>query len=476
MKKVIIIGGGVAGLSAGITAQKMGYKSEIIEKTHTAGGNLCGWDRNGFHIDNCLHWLTGTNEKTELYRLWKEYGALNDGIVQLPFLYKSTDGTNEVTFHFDTYRAEAEFSRLSPIDERRIHGFFDAVRVSMRMQVGSATPLDRLKYVKNMLFYGREDLFSFAAGFSHPLLCYAFTDFIGGEFSTLALIYAYAAFASGNGALPRGGSRKMASEVEKTYLRLGGTLTLGTPAEEITVENGRAIGVRLANGEVKNADAFLLACDPAVTFAKLLPETPIPRQLLSMYRRRNAFPIYSSFHTAFAVDSDSLPFRCSTVVSVPPFFSDGRQISRLFLREFSHEPSFAPKGKQVVQTMFFLHEPECRRWLSLSRDKERYENEKRALSETLRDAFVSAYPSLSGKVSILDTWTPATYHRYFGGFYGAYLGFGMTGKALPVTASPKVDGISNLLLATQWLESPGGLPIAALQGRRSAKMLPEILK
>lgn len=474
MKRVVIIGGGMAGLSAGITAQKLGYDTEIIEKTNTAGGNLCGWDRGGFHIDNCLHWLTGTNEKSELNSLWREYGALKDGIVQLPFLYKSTDGKNEVTFHFDTYRSEAELCRLSPRDEAKIRSFFDAVRVSMRIQLEAASPVDRIRNARNAVVYGREDLFSFASRFHHPLLRHAFTDYIGGEFSSLALIYAYAAFASGNGALPRGGSRRMAENIKETYESLGGRLILGVEAEKVIIENSRAVGVRLASGEIKPADAVLLACDPAVSFARLLSDIPLPKRLASMYRRRDAFPIFSSFHAAFAVESETLPFLCSTVVPVPPFFSDGRRISRLLFREFSHETDFSPSGKRVVQTMFFVHEPECKRWLSLARDKEKYEQEKKALAETLLRGFVSAFPSLSGKVTLLDAWTPATYHRYFGGFYGAYLGFGMTGKALPLAASPKLDGIRNILLATQWLQPPGGLPIAALQGRRAAEMLPRI--
>ena len=38
MKKVVIIGGGVSGLSAGIYAQQMGYETEIYEKNPMVGG------------------------------------------------------------------------------------------------------------------------------------------------------------------------------------------------------------------------------------------------------------------------------------------------------------------------------------------------------------------------------------------------------------------------------------------------------
>mgnify|MGYP002152218976 CR=1 FL=1 len=40
MKKIVIIGGGIAGLSAGIFAQKNGFDSVILEKHHTLGASV----------------------------------------------------------------------------------------------------------------------------------------------------------------------------------------------------------------------------------------------------------------------------------------------------------------------------------------------------------------------------------------------------------------------------------------------------
>ncbi|SDB66777.1 FAD-dependent oxidoreductase [Butyrivibrio sp. INlla16] len=70
-KKVVIIGGGIAGLSAGIYARLAGFEAEIYEKNSTPGGECTGWNREGFHIDNCIHWLTGTKKGTELYGVYK---------------------------------------------------------------------------------------------------------------------------------------------------------------------------------------------------------------------------------------------------------------------------------------------------------------------------------------------------------------------------------------------------------------------
>ena len=77
-KKIAIIGGGVAGLSAGIYGQRAGYETTIYEKNSVLGGSLSGWYRNGYAIDNCLHWLTGTEEDTPTNLLWKDLGVLND--------------------------------------------------------------------------------------------------------------------------------------------------------------------------------------------------------------------------------------------------------------------------------------------------------------------------------------------------------------------------------------------------------------
>ena len=56
--KIAIIGGGVAGLTAGIYAQKNGFESEIHERHTIVGGQCTGWYRKHFLLDNCAHWLT----------------------------------------------------------------------------------------------------------------------------------------------------------------------------------------------------------------------------------------------------------------------------------------------------------------------------------------------------------------------------------------------------------------------------------
>ena len=46
-KKIVIVGGGIAGLSAGIYGKLAGYDVDIYEKNPIAGGQCMGWNRKG---------------------------------------------------------------------------------------------------------------------------------------------------------------------------------------------------------------------------------------------------------------------------------------------------------------------------------------------------------------------------------------------------------------------------------------------
>ena len=57
-KTIVIIGAGVAGLSAGIYAEQHGLHAILLEKNPSVGGMCTGWYRKGYYLDGCIHWLT----------------------------------------------------------------------------------------------------------------------------------------------------------------------------------------------------------------------------------------------------------------------------------------------------------------------------------------------------------------------------------------------------------------------------------
>ena len=91
LKKIVIVGAGITGLSAGINGLLKGYKVVIYEKNNFVGGCATGWNKEGYYIDNCMHWLTGTNQFTKNFKLWKKIGAIDEtsNLHQCDYFYKS---------------------------------------------------------------------------------------------------------------------------------------------------------------------------------------------------------------------------------------------------------------------------------------------------------------------------------------------------------------------------------------------------
>ena len=99
MKKVVIIGGGISGLTAAVYGAKAGLDVTLFEQHTIPGGECTGWNRDGYHIDNCIHWMMGTTPGSQLYDLWKTVSALEEEslIFRFPAMYTSELGEQRLT-------------------------------------------------------------------------------------------------------------------------------------------------------------------------------------------------------------------------------------------------------------------------------------------------------------------------------------------------------------------------------------------
>jgi phytoene dehydrogenase-like protein len=141
----------------------------------------------------------------------------------------------------------------------------------------------------------------------------------------------------------------------------------------------------------------------------------------------------------------------------------------LIVREFSHEKDFAPENKNISPTMTFCDENTSKKFIALRRDKRTYSSVKRHLSDVIRRIIEEKFPELKNKLKLLDVWTPATYNRYVSSEMGSYMSFAMKAKFTPTRLRNRLRGAKNVILATQWLQAPGGLPIAAKGGMLAIK-------
>src|SRR5664280_2512866 len=154
-KKIVIIGGGVAGLSAGIYAKLKGFDTEIIEMHSITGGQCTAWDRKGYRFDYCLHWLVGTR-KGPFNDIWKETNVLNDNVDIIDHeIYTKViaeDG-REFIIYTDLKKWEEYLCKLASEDDIKIKEMCNDMRKSAFLQPFSDPPgLRKFRHIVNSMF------------------------------------------------------------------------------------------------------------------------------------------------------------------------------------------------------------------------------------------------------------------------------------------------------------------------------------
>lgn len=497
MKKVVIIGGGIAGMTAGIYLQKAGFATEIYEKNAVPGGQCMGWKREGYMIDNCIHWLTGSRPGSGLHELWKEVGALGEGVElyeKEKFFTAELDGES-VTFWRDKERTRKELLTLSPEDAEEINKLMDMVALAESMQVPVEKPFDKMNPIefmklgmsmkdmgKVMKLYSGMDIEELAERFRHPLIRRAIVDYMPPGYQAYAFIVSYATVTGGNGDIPKGGSLAMALRMAKRYQELGGKLHLNTPVEKVLINGKKAEGILLMADAGKSeqkrieADYVICATDLNHTFTQLVDDSYMPKALRAQFEKREAYPVSSGFHVAFAVEDTVEEIKETNIFSCRPLTVGVTTADRMSINNYSYEPSFAPAECTVLQSQFIQTEEDYAYWTELAKDKEAYRKKKEELSAEALARVLEQFPELKGKIRILDAWTPATYDRYCNAYRGAYMSFVITKGAKNVTVPGCLKGVKNLFIASQWQMGPGGLPTAAAMGKFAAYRVAEAEK
>ncbi len=476
-KKIVIIGGGIGGLSAGIYALKAGFDALIYEKNPVAGGECMGWNRNGCHIDNCIHWLTGTKQGTSLWEVWKTIGAIdeNTAYADTKKFYSSRLDGKEATLWKDLDRTKRELIELSPADEAEITKLIEHVKLAETCTVPADKPLDMMNLFdymnmgksmagmpKVMKEYGNIDLRALAARFCSPLLAKLVTDYLPAEYTAYSFIVSYATITSGNGEIPLGGSLAMTNRIVKCFKDMGGKLFTNTAVKNILIESGTAKGIVLENGEVIKADAVISAVDMNVLFDRFLDKTFTPKDWAKAYQNSSDYPIISGFQTAFVTNA-KLSGRDTVFFDCKPLTIGNRSFNRLSVKNYDYDPSFAPEGKTVLQVNLPQTDEDFLYWKSLS--NEEYTAKKQELAAQITERIIKTFPELDGNLTLLDCWSPLTYERYCGAYHGGYMAFTTKPSVKKLKCNGRIKGLKNFYIAGQWIMSPGGLPVALVSGK-----------
>ncbi|MFD0958428.1 phytoene desaturase family protein [Paenibacillus chungangensis] len=124
MKRVVIIGAGLGGLSAAISLAARGFEVIVLEQQAEAGGKLQRMERNGYRFDRGPSTITMPHV---FHRLFSSVGRQLADYVRLERLEPSTrnlfaDG-HAVDFTSDLTAMEEQIARYSPKDARMYRSF-----------------------------------------------------------------------------------------------------------------------------------------------------------------------------------------------------------------------------------------------------------------------------------------------------------------------------------------------------------------
>ena len=478
-KTIVIIGAGVAGLSAGIYAEQHGFHAILLEKNPSVGGMCTGWYRKGYYLDGCVHWLTGTREGTLLNEMWKNLDAFKsqDDILYLPSWGTYEYQGQKVTMWTDLDRAEREWKELSPVDSKMIHKFFKMVRDFTKVELPLDLPLslmplrrkiklglDVLKVWPSYLLTMSMSCQKFASKFKSPAIRFALNTCQVGEGNLFSMIYSYATVVNGDGGIPVGGSKPMVERMKEKFLSLGGTLKLNANAESIFIKEDAARGVKLSNGQIIKGDAVVSCLDMNYTLKKLLRDQYPIRSFDKRFNdpKRNTAP--SCVLACFSVKEDNgLPIPYS--FEVDPFEVAGVKIEHLTIRSYSYDKTFTRNGRTLLTVLVDQSNKEYPFWRQLSKDREKYNQYKNEVAMQVKNRIEAHFPSLKDDVEILDVSTPYTFNRYVNTSNGVFMSFFFTPKGGMFSHRGELKGLRDFYLSGQWLQGPGGLPIAMTQGK-----------
>ncbi|MGB8455928.1 MAG: FAD-dependent oxidoreductase [Anaerocolumna sp.] len=480
MKKIIIIGGGIAGLSAGIYARQAGFECNIYEKHNITGGQCTGWTRQGYHIDGCIHWLTGTKEGSDLHKVWQNVDALNNQVEIIQF---EEFGTYElcgakITLWKDLERLKSELIQLSTEDKSEITEFINDIKAVQTLDMPAKMPVDMLS-IKELVQLGKSmksaggvmskngkiSCEEYAKRFKHPALRKMFSHCMPQGYSIAAFIFSLGTFSSGNGAVPRGGSLAMAKRMEERFKAIGGKIVISKPVTEIVVMDNIARGIQFADGTFEGADYVIAACDAKITFEQLLKGRYKDKKFEMRYNNTVDYALPTSVMIAFGVSKVLADYPTVASFETETYRVGVTDYDITAFKNYTYEPEFAPKGNTVITTNITQTDSDYLYWEKLHKNPEEYQKEKMRVATELQTRIEDHFPELKGKLTLLDVATPATYHRYTGAYHGAWMSFMMSANSKSMMHKGEIKGLKNCLLTGQWLQPPGGLPVAVVTGK-----------
>lgn len=364
---VIVIGSGAGGLAAALPLAQAGQKVLVCERHEVPGGWCHSFTLQGYRFSPGVHYIGELQPGGGLRQVYEGLGVSQD----LEFCELNPDGYDHIVVgeeRFDVPKGRERFAeRLKqrfPREAKGIDGYLNAApalmadldRLGRIRDVGSA--LHAARPAASVLYWSRrsgQDLIDRYV--SDPLLKAVLAGQSGdhGMPPSQVSAFVHAGITThylDGGYYPRGGGFAIPRAFVRALERAGGEIRLNTAVSRILLENGRVLGVRLADGSELRAPTVISNADPEVTFGQLVGREHLGQGL----RRKLDRVTYSgsALSLFFAVDMD---LAAAGLDSGNFWFYDHADVDRIYREGLTAAVLDAPVPPAMFLTVTTLKDP-----------------------------------------------------------------------------------------------------------------------
>ncbi len=315
----IIIGSGMGGMSAGAALAKYGRRVLVLEQHYVAGGFTHTFSRKGYTWDVGVHCLGEMEPGRVPGRL---ISWLSNGKIEMNQLGRIT----EIFYFPDNLRFDlpasakqyqANLENAFPAEKVAIQKYMDCIReaakaarphFALRMMPTWAEAMAAATFYRHGRKWWGRTVAEVLAELSPNVRLRAV---LAGQWGYYGCPPSRASFAVhavtirhfwNGGFYPVGGSGVFAEHFLGAVKAAGGEIRTRAPVQEVLVEGGKAVGVKMANGDEIRAPIVISAAGARATVERLLPEAEKAAPWASSISRLSQSPPHLCMNFGFEGD------------------------------------------------------------------------------------------------------------------------------------------------------------------------------
>jgi all-trans-retinol 13,14-reductase len=482
----IVIGSGIGGLAtAALLSSQAGRKVLVLERHYTAGGYTHSFNRPGYSWDVGVHYIGDVQDPNSPTRA--VFDHLTEGKLQwqpMPDVYdRVVIGGRAFDFPSGLENLRNSLKGAFPAEGSAIDSYLAAVQSAQKSsglyfaEKAVPRPIARLagRFMRApfLKWASQTTLDVLHQWTRNPELISILTAQWGdyglppseSSFGIHALIASHYF----NGAsYPVGGASRIVETMAPLIERNGGKIVVSAEAAEVVVRDGKAIGVRMADGREFRAGIVVSDAGARNTFEHLVP-TPQPIQ--EELRRMPGSIAHLSLYVGVKQSAAELGLNGTNLWIYPSSDHDANMAR--FLNDISapfpaifisfpsaKDPLFERKhpGRATMEVVAFAPYEAFSQFENEGTWKRRgpdYAALKNRLAERLRHELELAVPAVAGKIDHAELSTPLTTRHFMNYRQGEAYGLAATPERFRARSLTPHTSVKNLYLTGQDVASMG---------------------